>query len=141
MRPVDLRFADYINQLLPNKSDTLYILDFVENSYSFSSNMYVYAKRIPPTTIAADLLHLHQNIYFLEKINILKRDMKERPPKIIIKPKQLYIDKNHIGYSHIQNLFHWFDIFLKENYQLTTKIRYIVPKLGTNLTMEIYERV
>lgn len=140
-RPADLRIADYINRLLPNKRHTFYILNFVEKNYSFSSNMYVYAKRMPPTTIAADLLHLYQNIYFLDKINILKNDLKRRPPKIIIKPKQLYMDEYHKGYSHIQDLFYWFDIFLKENYQLINEIRYIAPRIGIDQPMEIYKRV
>lgn len=138
-RPADLQIADYTNKLLPDKSDTFYILNFVKENYSFSANMYIYTKRMPPTTIASDLLH--QDIYLADKISILKSDLKRRPPKIIIKPKQVYIDKSHKGYSSLRNLFDWFDNFLKENYQLINEIKYIAPKVGIDQPMEIYQRL
>jgi len=140
-RPFILQIADYINSFLPNKDDRIYILNFIPGHIIFSSNIYTYIKRLPPTTITADLLH--QNIYLKEKINILKEDLTKSPPEIILKPKKIYLEP-YLETNHkeqLLSLFEWLDNLLGKNYRSIDEFNCTFIDEKITQTFEVYKKV
>ena len=134
-RPTALKLGDLLNSLLPDKSDTFYVVNFVERHYTFSSNLYVYAKRFPPTTVISDKLHYSSHLN--QNIEKLKQDFEKTPPKVIVLPKTMHI--RIVQMPYLKSFFEWLDVYAKQYYNLASEINFPLADM-TNETIEILIR-
>ena len=115
-----LKIADSINKIIPNKKETIYIYNFAKEQLPFSPDMYLYIKRIPPTTIVSDKLR-HKTNYLRERITKLKSDLSQKPPKVIVIPDRPFIGN---AKQDLKLLLEWTRIFLSKHYYLYSKFSY-----------------
>lgn len=115
----ELKAADLINSLLPNKKDTFYILNFTTHQ-DFGANIYIHARRLPPTPLISD--HLCYTKY-LNKVLIPTIDaLTKNPPKLFIFPVDFYIRKD--VEKGLNKFLDWFDSFSSKNYHLKMSFTY-----------------
>lgn len=120
-RPNFLVVADLINSQLPNKEDTFYIFNLTSKHLSFTPFIYIYAKRLPPTTAISDYFYYPMH-YRKFREDMLIKDFIRKPPKIIILPSK--INLIDLGLEHLNSLFNWLNSFLEKNYHLEGVINY-----------------
>jgi len=133
-----LKMPDLINYFLPDKNDTFYVLNFTKGHTLFGPNIYIYAKRPPPTTIVSDFLHYPK--YINKVMGDLIKELEQAPPRLFIIPAN--IDRPlQVGQS-ITPFFEWFDLFLKQNYhkRLSFSFDYKFSKKEAIQTYFIFER-
>lgn len=135
-RPPVFQVADFLNSFLPDKDDTIYIFNFPKKHFTFSPNMYVYIKRMPPTKILSDFFSRGE--YLEERIKILKADLLNAPPNVILIPKTVPIKKRHI--EVLTPFIRWVDLYLASKYNLALTFDYTFPGLGEKQSYEIYIR-
>lgn len=129
--------ADLFNSLLPDKKDTIYLFTFDKYGFLFPQ-MYVYAKRLPPTTLLADYLQYPAHLSKISRQ--LVQDLTNYPPKIFVSPKTLYVNERMINNKDLKYVFEELDKFLKKNYHLEAAFNdRFFP--GAELeTYQVYER-
>lgn len=116
-----LKFADKINLLLPNKSDTFYIFNLHESiGTALTPLTYVYSKRYSPTTVPCGLLQVRGILG--KKVNKLKTDLLKRPPKLLIVAETNFIPTWQANY--ISEFLSWFDNYIKNNYIFLESVTY-----------------
>ena len=131
-----LQVADYINNLIPDKKDRIYLFNLVEKDITFSPSLYIYMKRLPPTTIFSDFLHY--KMYLSERVNTLVKDLEATPPKLVIVPKTIYLPENQL--PKLKSFFKWTEGFLSQNYRLLTNFDYSMPPNYRVKSYEVYIR-
>lgn len=122
-REVLLQMGDRINNLIPNKSDTLYIFNLSNRISCITPLTYIYSKRYPPTTVDSNLLQITNIVE--SKINRLQSDLIKRNPKIIIVAKELQLfpwQKEIMSY-----FLEWFTGFIQANYTFETTLSCVHP--------------
>ena len=118
--PQTLVYADIINNYLPNKNDTFYVLNYLHGHQVFGYPIYIYAKRLASSPIAPDQLICYRSLGYLPK-KFLK-EFKEKPPKIIIIPEDIDIKawKLNLLLPVIKEIVY----FVKENYKIKDTLRF-----------------
>ena len=135
-RPYFLKLADSINSYVPNKLDTIYIVNF-SNEFSFlRTDFYLYIKRFPPTTVVNDYLHYRQYLY--KRINVLISNLSDSPPKLVILPQIFYLQNKQD--PSLKPFFVWLSQFLKQNYHLEHILSFTIPGSNENQAFLLFEK-
>ena len=121
-RPGYFQITDSINNLLPNKRNTLYILNLYSAGQSALTPLtYIYAKRYPPTSVDCGLLQVPGILQI--KTDILKQELSKNLPDVLIVAEKNYI---WTWQARILNPFMiWFSDFVKNNYKFYTTLNYV----------------
>lgn len=137
LRPNFLKFADTINNLLPDKKDTFYVFNFnKEGLTNFTSASYIYAKRFPPTYIISD--HFHYPNLLSDKLEILKKIFIERPPKLFVISKDVHMKPWQV--EILTPFIKWFNEFLAAKYFLKLSLVNYKTQGGNDEVFLVYER-
>ena len=138
-RPFVLKIADLLNGLLPDKNDRIYIFHFAKHR-TFGPPIYIYMKRLPPTTEVCDYLHEQRKIK--TSVQKLIHDLIQAPPRIFMKSQVLYLkpDSFTLLADDLKPLIGWLNLFLKKNYHLKTMFSYKYSPDDESEIYEIYER-
>ena len=131
-----LSAADFINNLLPDKNDTFYVLNFADGHQDFSPTFYIYVKRLPPTSIFSDFLH-YKN-FLKERERTLIKDLKQKPPKLFILPALLKAQKWQE--KRLMPFFDWFRNYVNKNYHFKTSFYYAHSPYEKTELYHIFER-
>ena len=132
-----LKAADAVNVLIPNKRETLYIFNFASRGVTgFTPLTYIYAKRYSPTTVDSALLQVPTIIE--SKLKILKRDLINRPPNILIISKDIYLEPWQIKY--MEPFLNWFKNFLINNNYKIVKVFNLSHADGNKETFNVYKK-
>ncbi len=132
-----LKAADILNKFLPNKNDTIYILNSLQGKLNyFPITSYIYTKRMPPTTAVSD--YLFYKMYIDNAIKTLISDLTKMPPKIIVFPQNIVSEEWNL--KKLSALIKWLDEFLLKNYHFKSGIRYSDEKTNLNVIYNVYER-
>ena len=135
-RPYFLKLADLINFYLPNKRDTVYIVDFSNDFYFLRPDFYLYVKRFPPTPVVNDYLHYKRYLY--RRVNVLIDNLSKAPPKIIVLPQIFYLESRQD--PSLKPFFIWLKQFLKQNYHLKHTLNFMIPGLNKEEAFILFER-
>lgn len=120
-RSGELNIADFINNLLPNKESTLYILNFhISGPTGLSPLTYIFAKRKPASPIDSSLLRVSTIID--KKIRLLKNDLTKRPPELVVTKSVLSLKKEET--KRLSEFIAWLNKFLDEKYTFERKLNY-----------------
>ncbi len=114
--------ADLINSFIPNKKDTVYILDLPNSKAQavyFPITMYVYMKRLCSTTAVSEYFSYKQ--YIDNSIELVKKDFLSMPPKIIVLPHSVHLQDWHL--EKMKLFLNWLNSFLLKNYHIKTEIQ------------------
>lgn len=137
-RPPFLKIADKINSYLPNKKDSFYIFNFVIWHQDFSATIYIYTKRIPSSTVYSDWLHVENLALVNKSMGMLIRDLMERPPKILIIPKNLKLKKWQL--KPLTPFFNTLNLYLQQKYHVIDTIEYKFSPRKSPQALLILER-
>ena len=135
-RPAVLRTADFINNLLPDKNDTFYILNISKQHQDFSPSFYIYTKRLPPTIIFADFLQYPN--FIDERIKTLTDDLTKTPPKILIIPD--FIPMLTWQEKKLNPFLTWLKQFIVQNYSFGVDFRYLRFGVKNEELYHVYKR-
>lgn len=109
-----LKVSDEVNLLLPDKKSTFYYLNFYNGGITaFTPLTYIYSKRYSPSLVLSGLLQFRPLIEL--KLQILKKDLIERPPEILIISEMINLHDWQLQY--FPSFFEWLKIFLQNNYK------------------------
>ena len=113
-RDSELTFADGINSLLPLNNDTVYVFNFPSPGFSaFTPNIYIYAKRYPPTYVLPEhLMYRHLLPRYIKK---LKSDLEKNPPALFVLTNKPYFQSWQV--ADINPFLKWLLEFLNEKYK------------------------
>ncbi len=132
-----LKATDILNNFLPDKNDTIYILNSLQGKLNyFPITGYIYIKRMPPTTAVSD--YLFYKMYIDNAIKTLINDLIKAPPKIIVFPQNIVSEEWNL--EKLSVLIKWLDGFLIKNYHFKSGIRYFDDKKTLNVIYNVYER-
>lgn len=135
-RPQFLKIADKINSYLPDKKDTFYIFNFIFGHQDFSPFIYIYAKRLPSSTVYSDWLYV-ENLTN-KSMEMLIRDLMKKPPKILIVPENVLIPKKQS--KSLKPFFLVLNLYIKQRYHTLEYLDYEYSTHEKPNSLIIFER-
>ncbi|GEM_PF-6026379 len=137
-RSAVLKTADLINNLLPNKNDTVYVLGIKsknKNQY-FPVTVYIYMKRLCASTAVSD--YFYYKNYLSQRLRILRKDLVGKPPKILILPHIYYLDSWQTEY--LPEFLNWLNNYVSQNYKFKFNLNFNDISEKGNTIYDVYER-
>lgn len=135
-RPHFLVVADLINNFLPEKKDTAYIVNLRKDKQFFPITSYIYMKRMPSTIVVSD--YFYYKNFLKERLDALKEDLIKNPPKVIILPAVYYMRPWQIQY--LSDFIKWFDGFVEDKYIYKITILIQSEDSEEKENFQLYER-
>lgn len=129
-----LSLADLINKNLPDKTDRFYAFNFIKDDSTLCPFVYIYAKRGCASSVVSDWLHVPSCLS--KALPLLKKDLVNNSPKIIVIPRTLDINLEQA--INLDEFFLWVRVFLKEKYHLKNTVTiYYKTRGGENVIKPI----
>ena len=135
-RSAVLQTADVINRLLPDKKDTVYIVNFKNKKQYLPVTIYIYMKRLCSSTAVFD--YFYYKNYLSDRLEILRKDLISKPPKILILPNVYYLDPWQAEY--LSGFLNWINLYVSQNYNFKFNLNFSDKSETQNTIYDVYER-